>query len=317
MTTFDWSNPDVTAFLARCKEKSITRIEVEMIAKAKRFDLRAIALYWIGAYEGDYAFMIDLHRKWASGVVLSDRQLAAALNCLITEGKRHSYAQTMDSAQLPNFTPKITTICELAQCSLCGQEELCIKNANGAYVCQNVKFCIERQRGNAPRTSQAGSGATEAPNPASDYPQTAEARSEALEQVCPNGTYTIVLNEQGDYRTLRLIDCPDSFNKAPGTQIAQYLSGSDNEANYTGFAFVSGKTIGIWSKYKKAVAPKHGLLEIALRVLLTADKEQQIDYGQAYAIESGNCWRCGHKLTVPASLRRGLGPICADKLGVS
>ena len=37
--------------------------------------------------------------------------------------------------------------------------------------------------------------------------------------------------------------------------------------------------------------------------------------GEAYALESANCFRCGRKLTVPVSIHRGLGPECASKWG--
>jgi hypothetical protein len=134
--------------------------------------------------------------------------------------------------------------------------------------------------------------------------------SEAVTPTCANGTYTIVLDEAGDYRTIRLTDAPETMNKRQGTQIAAYLSGSDNEGDYTGFAFVSAGKIGMWKKFHSDTK-----LSKALVTLLQADKERQADLGQAYALESGNCWRCGRKLTVPASINRGLGPICAEKLG--
>ncbi len=139
--------------------------------------------------------------------------------------------------------------------------------------------------------------------------------SAPLEPVTPvvlNGTYTIVLDETGDYRTLRLVDAPEHFNKPVGTQIAQYLNGSDNERDFTGFAFVAGDKVSVWSKFRA-----DSKLSKALQVLLAADRASQIDLGEAYALSSGNCFRCGIKLTVPASLARGLGPICAEKFGIS
>ena len=133
-----------------------------------------------------------------------------------------------------------------------------------------------------------------------------------ITQVCHNGTFTIVLNEAGEYRTIRVKDAPESMGKPVGTQIAQYLSGADNETNYTGFAFIFGDKIAIWSKFKT-----DGNLAKALHTLLSADKETRLDYGEAYAIESGNCSICGRKLTVPASLNRGMGPVCAERLGIN
>lgn len=129
--------------------------------------------------------------------------------------------------------------------------------------------------------------------------------------VIKDGTYTIVLNEVGDYRTLRVVDAQGKMNRVTGTQVVSYLSGADNETSYTGFAFLEGNTIIVWSKFKADT-----MLVKALQTLVNADSEQQIDYGAAYAMESGKCWHCGRKLTVPASLHRGVGPVCAEKLGI-
>lgn len=135
----------------------------------------------------------------------------------------------------------------------------------------------------------------------------------ALAPVVPtvrDGIYTLVLNQEGDYRTLRITTATDEqreqFKLPQGAQFAKYLSGQDNEHSYTGFAFVIGNQVRIWSKFKA-----DSKLVEALNVLVRADKAAQSDYGQAYALESGKCWRCGRTLTVPASVNRGLGPDCA------
>ncbi len=141
-------------------------------------------------------------------------------------------------------------------------------------------------------------------------------RNTPVTPVCPNGTYTVVLNETGDYRTIKLSDAPEHFNKPVGTQIASYLSGGDNEANYTGCAFVVGKAVYFWTKFR-GKSGGNTQLQAAVLLLISADRSKQITLGEAYTIESGKCWHCNRKLTVPASLHRGLGPTCAAKLGVS
>ena len=130
-------------------------------------------------------------------------------------------------------------------------------------------------------------------------------------QATLSGTYSILLDEAGDYRVIQLIDAPESYNKPAGTQIARYQHGPDNENDFTGFAFVFGTQIAMWKKFKS-----DSKLNKALQVLLTSDREAQIDLGHAYALASGNCFACGRKLTVPASISRGLGPICAGKFGL-
>lgn len=120
-----------------------------------------------------------------------------------------------------------------------------------------------------------------------------------------NGTYTIQF-EDGSHLTLRLKAASDYFKDLPkGTQVAQYMSGPDNESSYTGFAFVQGHTPRIWKRYRDTER-----ITLALRVLLSANSDEAEKLGLAYAMESGNCYRCGRKLTVPASICRGLGPVC-------
>ena len=126
----------------------------------------------------------------------------------------------------------------------------------------------------------------------------------SVEQKVPNGTYTVVFADQ-DYRTLRIKD--DFRSDAPeGSQMAEYLIGPDNSRDFKGFAFVSGEKVGIWRKFKE-----DSVLADALRILFEDPEEA----GYAYAVQSGNCYRCGRKLTVPESLNRGLGPECAKVIG--
>lgn len=123
-----------------------------------------------------------------------------------------------------------------------------------------------------------------------------------------NGTYTVLINDQGDYRTLRLVDAPEALNQPKGTQVAQYLSGPDNTSNYTGFAFVSGDQMRLWKKF----AAKSDL-SFALIKLLASDGYEA---GKNYAMRSGKCFICGRKLTTPDSIVAGIGPICAGNIGL-
>jgi hypothetical protein len=125
----------------------------------------------------------------------------------------------------------------------------------------------------------------------------------------PNGIYTIV-NPDGAHRTLKLED--QSFGTPrPGDQIVSYLSGSDNERNYTGFGFVRGTTVRMWRRFEA----NRDLKECA-EVLVNMNTQEYRDAGLRYAIASGNCWRCGRTLTVPTSLAHGVGPECAKILGI-
>jgi uncharacterized protein DUF6011 len=130
----------------------------------------------------------------------------------------------------------------------------------------------------------------------------------------PNGTYTVILDADTDgYRTIRLADAPAHFNAAQGTQIASYLAGADNEAAYVGFAFVLGKSITIWKKYRvNGTNPADRKIKIALTDLI--DSADPMAHMREYVLRSARCGVCGRKLTTPDSIRMGIGPICAGKL---
>ena len=126
------------------------------------------------------------------------------------------------------------------------------------------------------------------------------------------GTYTLV-RADGSYRTLQFAHA----KWADGKLVAAYLSGADNTADYTTFAFVDGGRIGVFGRFKGESA-----LVDDLRTFLALGShddahEEFLRQAEAYALESGGCMRCGRELTVPASLHRGLGPKCAVIEGVA
>jgi hypothetical protein len=131
-------------------------------------------------------------------------------------------------------------------------------------------------------------------------------RASGLKPV-PDGYYTVVFNEATDDRiTLRYRTQDTDADFAPGRQVVAYLTGPDNTIDYRGFAFADPKT-GVWNVWKRFMNNEH--LARALEVV-HSDFEMA---GMTYALESSNCWRCNRLLTVPASVHRGLGPVCAAK----
>ncbi len=125
----------------------------------------------------------------------------------------------------------------------------------------------------------------------------------------PDGIYTVVHTE-GDRVTLRFRDAAWAKDLPTGSQVVEFLSGPDNESSYTGFAFVVKGKARVWKRYKtNASAPV-----TALAFMLTATDQQVQEAGYAYALESSRCYRCNRTLTVPASIHRGLGPVCAGVL---
>lgn len=120
-----------------------------------------------------------------------------------------------------------------------------------------------------------------------------------------DGLYTIENPTSGlPHRTFRLRtqDADDKF--APGRQIIAYLSGPNNERDYTGFGFVDRNALGYFVKVWKRHQDNQGVQRDAEQLLLDPD---------AYLTEA-KCIRCHRTLTVPASVHQGYGSECIKRV---
>lgn len=116
-----------------------------------------------------------------------------------------------------------------------------------------------------------------------------------------DGDYTIDLGDR--HRTFRLsTQSVEDEDFMPGRQLIAYLSGADNETDYTRFGHIDERgNLRIWKKHQDNTA-------------LVADaKSFWADPHAENVVPAVRCYRCGHKLTVPASVYNGLGPDCAKK----
>lgn len=131
----------------------------------------------------------------------------------------------------------------------------------------------------------------------------------------PEGYFTVVFEEHrrlsdGDsiavhHRTFRVQRQPEDDSFMPGKAIVAFLSGPDNTANYTSFAHIGeAGELRIWKRFRD-----DSELAKAAQALLDRDPDSS---REAYAIESGRCSRCHRVLTVPESVERGMGPVCAE-----
>lgn len=125
------------------------------------------------------------------------------------------------------------------------------------------------------------------------------------------GTYTVCLNgDENDRVTIRIKTHWEEDAASRGELVATYLMGPENESDYQGFAFIRDGRAFPWAKYRRH---DNSRLTIALEYLIHMDPSDRATAGYTWAIESGRCYRCGRELTVPASIRRGLGPHCAGE----
>lgn len=123
------------------------------------------------------------------------------------------------------------------------------------------------------------------------------------------GTFTVV-QPDGSYLTIRAALKGDNSTMA-GKVLLSYLNGPDNERSFQACAFINPNgSVTLWKRFRDGCQKYAD----AYAVVMNSDEDRQAA-GEAYALRSGNCYNCGRKLTVPASIHRGLGPDCAAKLG--
>ena len=113
------------------------------------------------------------------------------------------------------------------------------------------------------------------------------------------GTYTLE-TAQG-HRTFRIRVQRTNAKFAPGRTLIEYLSGADNEGDYTGFGFINqGSVLKPWKRFEEG------------NTALLADAREFLAHPER-ATAALNCIRCNALLTTPESLARGMGPKCASK----
>jgi hypothetical protein len=138
-----------------------------------------------------------------------------------------------------------------------------------------------------------------------------------------DGYFTVAFGD-GTHRTFRLVELREEectrYGMPRGAQHISLLVGPENTSNYARIGIVVNRQIvRRWRVIRtvqgqNATSDQLSRMEEGMRVLLGADGESQTEYGMAYAIASNRCSRCGHVLTVPASVHRGLGPDCATRI---
>lgn len=129
----------------------------------------------------------------------------------------------------------------------------------------------------------------------------------ALIHVPAVGTYTVAFPD-GTWRTLRI----SPWRNQPDKMVVELLTGPDNSLDFAGVGHVDGKGLHIWRRAVPTVDEDPKYVQ-AINFLLLADEEARSDMGELYALKSERCCLCGRKLTVPASIHRGMGPDCAAK----
>jgi hypothetical protein len=127
------------------------------------------------------------------------------------------------------------------------------------------------------------------------------------------GTYTVVDPATGDHRTIKITEQDDQLRPGYKMYKASLMNGPDNERSFTAMAFVKQMDEGqddrvvVFRAYRDARGDR---LIDDLMVLMG----DPVAAARRYGLWSGRCGICGRKLTVPASIAEGIGPVCAGKV---
>lgn len=129
-----------------------------------------------------------------------------------------------------------------------------------------------------------------------------------------NGRYTIKNRDTGEHRTMEIKTQAQDAKFAAGQRILSLLTGPNNEADYTGFAFVNEGGIQVWKSKRAPAGPKtqwEWYAEILWSLALDGGFSRFADRYEF--LMEGRCVRCNRVLTEPESIKTGIGPICAGR----
>lgn len=140
-------------------------------------------------------------------------------------------------------------------------------------------------------------------------PAPAPAPKQAPVNQLSEGFYTVT-DGKGGWVTLRI----GSPAWAEGKTTIAFLNGADNTKSYKDFAFLTPEGFKVF----RSQSTNHRVIagaEFLLHGSVDEARAEFMNQAEAYALASTKCLCCLRPLTVPASVHRGLGPICAQKYG--
>lgn len=147
-----------------------------------------------------------------------------------------------------------------------------------------------------------------------------------------NGAYTLANVTDRTHRSLQIETQGADSSFMPGKRIISLLTGPDNTYDWTSFGFVSDKAITVWQKKRGEDGKQSDFERIASLLWRIAqepvgdDGKQRVVLSTRGAAEGSDgfrevefellcerrCLRCNRRLTTPASIEQGFGPVCKN-----
>ena len=117
-----------------------------------------------------------------------------------------------------------------------------------------------------------------------------------------NGYITVDNAKTGKHRTFKIWTSKRGALK--GRRIVSLLTGPDRRNDWVSFGFANESGVVEWRRFSGSAYQQYAA------ILTHTDKGE--DYGLDYLFE-GHCRVCNRILTVPKSIRTGIGPTCATR----
>ncbi len=129
-------------------------------------------------------------------------------------------------------------------------------------------------------------------------------------------TFTVNTPDKG-HRTFR-VEKVEATAKWPEAWFVKTLVGPDNTEDFAYLGKLDPFTGQVATTFKSASFADSFRLKLLNRILARVWGDDQKAFEQhGYTCQhEGKCGRCGRTLTVPSSIDNGIGPDCAEKMGL-
>lgn len=124
-----------------------------------------------------------------------------------------------------------------------------------------------------------------------------------------NATFTIENEKSGNRFTYKVVR-KNKKDKAGYIWFVNLLNGPDNVIDYQSLCFMFGNENGFCIRQNKQRIKPTATSYIAFDWLIKQINEKKELIAGVNFYHEGKCCRCGRKLTVPESIKSGIGPEC-------
>jgi len=130
-----------------------------------------------------------------------------------------------------------------------------------------------------------------------------------------NATFTIVNNNSGNRFTYKVV----KKEKKEGNGFIWFvnlLSGTNNDSNYSRLCFMYGNNNGFSIRNKDYKISQKATSYLAFEWLINKTNNMQEIPSYVDFYHENKCCKCGKKLTVPESIKNGIGPECSKSFNL-